>query len=200
MFISCLLLIRLTLQSSAQRQPAFPLSTIMSDTTTRPNSPIQSTMTSLPTPWPFDYKDADVVLRTQGVGEDKICEFKIHKLMLRVHSEFFETMFSLPQTPPGSLSKPDSPHLISNFTKKRETVEGDLTQTVLEMSDHCKPLYLILSMCYSIGDPDLEISAVSGGLESTKNAIVVAQQISIRNDREEAAPSPHVSLASNLTP
>jgi hypothetical protein len=61
----------------------------------------QTTQPQLPTPWPFDFENADIILRatiSSDIADAKPVDldFKIHRSILCIHSKFFASMFSLP--------------------------------------------------------------------------------------------------------
>lgn len=88
---------------------------------------------------PFDKRcSADVIFRTSND-----VDFYLHKNILSLASTFFETMFSLAQTPTTTL--PDHATLAS----------GDPDLPVVEVSEDSLTLEHILRYCYPVRDPVL---------------------------------------------
>ena len=69
---------------------------------------------------PFDYDDADVILRSS----DQV-DFRVHRIILSTFSPFFKTMFSLPQPDAASISRKQNP--VVDLPENSRTIAALLT-------------------------------------------------------------------------
>ncbi|KAI0791439.1 hypothetical protein C8Q75DRAFT_758277 [Abortiporus biennis] len=90
-----------------------------------------STSTTISTSETFDYSDADVIIRSNAPNQ---VDFKVHKLILRLSSPFFESMFTLPKSPLQKTSVDDS-------------------LPIVDMSESSTILDKLFRMVYPIPDP-----------------------------------------------
>lgn len=110
--------------------------------------------------WPFNFDDADLLLQARADDDAmamKTRDFNVHRAMLSIHSDFFRTMFSLPQPASGmrgatsSSSRTVLPH-------QEEISRGGRTLTVLNLDDNWKPLYQLLKICYGETEERLQLT------------------------------------------
>ncbi|OSX60929.1 hypothetical protein POSPLADRAFT_1146985, partial [Postia placenta MAD-698-R-SB12] len=87
---------------------------------------------------PFNERDADLILRSSDY-----VDFRVHRVILRIASQFFRTMFTLPQEPAS-----------------REDIQIE----IVDVAEDSDALNCVLRMCYPVVDrpiPTLEIGRSS---------------------------------------
>jgi hypothetical protein len=125
----------------------------------------QTTQPQLPTPWPFDFENADIILRatiSSDIADAKPVDldFKIHRSILCIHSKFFASMFSLPQ--PTTSEDQAEPAADAQNPIKTES-----------LPDHWASFYRVLIRAYALEEthplPETQIGDI-------RDALLVAQK------------------------
>ncbi|KDQ56627.1 hypothetical protein JAAARDRAFT_101434, partial [Jaapia argillacea MUCL 33604] len=96
---------------------------------------------------PFDDSDADIILRSS----DNV-DFRVHKLILKLHSAFFKTMFGLPQPPPVS-------QVLTLDRSTSRAIPSDHKDglPLLRVTETSSCLHKLLRFCYShLDEPELQ--------------------------------------------
>jgi hypothetical protein len=123
----------------------------------------------MPTPWPFEFEDADVLLRAslpsaEDTSQPANVDFKVHRAILSLHSKFFATMFSLPQ--PSTASHPVTGARVQSTTSP----DG---LPIVPVHDRWVSIYRILIHCYGL---DAVHSIPDGNIDDTRDLLVVAHK------------------------